>query len=172
MLSPQTLSESDRRVVAGIPRQSVAGFVNFIAPRLDAWAAAGSLTPVFRDSVAQLPETIGNLWLRASGGDPWEYDVMLEPVEADTWIFKRDARVTRPLTDCLWERRGVTYLRPEVQLLLKAKNVRAKDDIDFDRCVPILDATDLAWLGRALRTAHPGHPWIERLTLQEPHRPT
>ena len=155
----------------GIPRQSVAGFVNFIAPRLDAWAAAGSLTPVFRDSVAQLPETIGNLWLRASGGDPWEYDVMLEPVEADTWIFKRDARITRPLADCLWERHGVTYLRPEVQLLLKAKNVRARDDLDFDRCLPILDATDLAWLGRALRTAHPGHPWTERLTLQEPHRP-
>jgi hypothetical protein len=91
---------------------------------------------------------------------------MLESVEGDTWIFKRDARVTRPLVECLWERHGLTYLRPEVQLLLKAANVRPKDELDFERCLPLLDQSDLAWLGRALQTVHPGHPWVERIDGQ------
>jgi len=147
----------------GIPRGSLERFVDFVSPDLDAWAAAGSLTPLFGGSAQQLPEGAGNLWLRAGGADPWEYDVMLESVEGGTWIFKRDARITRPFTDCLWERDGLTYIRPEVQLLLKAKSVRPKDDLDFERCLPMLDMSNLSWLGRALLTAHPDHPWIERV---------
>ncbi|MGN7799458.1 nucleotidyltransferase domain-containing protein [Leifsonia sp. 22587] len=147
----------------GIPRGSAAEFVDFVSPGLDVWAAAGSLTPVFRGSELRLPESVGNLWLRASGADPWEYDVMLESVEGATWMYKRDVRIARPLDECLWAHRGVTYLRPEVQLLLKAGNVRAKDEEDFERCLPVLAAADLRWLGDALRTAHPDHPWIDRL---------
>ncbi|SEH93537.1 MULTISPECIES: hypothetical protein [unclassified Leifsonia] len=150
----------------GIPRGSLEGFIDFVSPGLDVWAAAGSLTSLFGGSAPQLPESVGNLWLRASGADPWEYDVMLEAVEGGTWTFKRDARITRPLIDCLWEHHGFTYLRPEIQLLLKAKDLRPKDDFDFERCLPILEASNLAWLAGALVAAHPDHPWIERITRQ------
>lgn len=57
----------------------------------------------------------------------------------------------------------MAYLRPEVQLLLKAKHVRPQDDLDFERCVPALEDSGRAWLARALMTAHPGHRWLERL---------
>ncbi|MGO4535671.1 nucleotidyltransferase domain-containing protein [Leifsonia sp. 2MCAF36] len=147
----------------GIPRDSLDGFIRFFSPGLDVWAAAGSLTPLFPGSAPRLHEGTDNLWLRASGADPWEYDVMLERVQDSMWIFKRDPRILRPLKDCLWRYKGVTYLRPEVQLLLKAQNPRAKDENDFERCLPLLDLSDLDWLKGALHSAHPGHHWIERI---------
>ena len=147
----------------GIPRASAKTFIDFVSSRLDVWAAAGSLTPLVPGTDWRLPDGCGNLWLRASGADPWEYDVMLESVRGGRWELKRDARVSRPLPECLWERDGVAYLRPEVQLLLKAKDVRPKDDADFERCLPLLGEERRAWLAGSLAVAHPGHPWIERL---------
>lgn len=148
----------------GIPRASWRAFVAFASDELDVWAAHGSLTPLLRGKGGRLSDRCGNLWLRASGADPWEYDVLLENVQDDTWVFKRDARVTRPLSDCLWKQQNVTYLRPEVQLLLKAGAPRAKDTFDLDRSLPFLGASDLTWLEQSLRTAHPGHPWAERIS--------
>lgn len=147
----------------GIPRESFRAFVDFVSPGLDVWAAAGSLTPVSGPSAMPLPEGAGNLWLRGSGADPWEYDVLLESVVDGLWTYKRDDRISRPLADCLWDREDIAYLRPEVQLLLKAKNARPKDDVDLERCLPELSAGDRAWLLQALSTAHPGHPWIRRV---------
>jgi hypothetical protein len=50
-----------------------------------------------------------------------------------------------------------------VQLLLKAEHARPKGDFDLERCLPLLDERDLAWLAGSLRTAHPGAPWIDRV---------
>ena len=147
----------------GIPRGTVGGFVAFASRLLDVWAADGSLTPLLDGGESSLSEECGNLWLRASGADPWEYDVLLEQVHGDRWTFKRDPRITRPLSDCLWEEQQLRFLRPEVQLLLKAENARAKDSFDRERCLPLLDEADLAWLEQSHRTAHPGHSWVERI---------
>lgn len=147
----------------GIPRDDLNGFVNFVSSHLDAWAAAGSLTPLVPSLGTAIPADCGNLWLRASGADPWEYDVMLESVKGLTWTYKRDPRITRPLTDCLWAEEGITYLRPEVQLLLKAKHARQKDTEDFERCLDHLDTPSLDWLTRTLRDQSPLHPWLEAL---------
>lgn len=149
----------------GISRETVEPFIDFASPVLEAWAA-GNLTPLLPGADRHIPDRCGNLWLKASGADAWEYDVMVGSVRGGTWTFKRDARVSRSLADCLWEQRGLTYLRPEVQLLLKAKSTRPKDDFDFERCLPLLDDSDLAWLENCLRTAHPGHHWIESITSQ------
>lgn len=104
-------------------------------------------------------ETCGNLWLRRDGSAPWEYDVTLMGITSAIWTYKRDPRISLPLHEILWSRDGLTYLRPEVQLLHKAPGLRAKDQVDFDACLPLLDARSRSWLGRALETAHPGHPW-------------
>jgi hypothetical protein len=110
-----------------------------------------------------VPATCGNLWLRPSGTEPWEYDVLLTSTDASTWTYKRDARITPPLGDVLWSRDGISYLRPEVQLLHKAPGMRDKDQADFDACVDLLEAESRVWLRAALDLAHPGHPWVERL---------
>lgn len=80
-----------------------------------------------------------------------------------TWTYKRDARISRPLDDILWRVDGIRYLRPEVQLLHKARALRPKDQVDFDVCAPLLDVEARAWLRSALEVAHPGHPWLAAL---------
>jgi hypothetical protein len=78
-------------------------------------------------------------------------------------VYKRDATLRMPLADALWERDGVRYLQPEIQLLYKAKGQRSKDDADFVATLPFLDSTRRAWLRDALIRTIPGHDWIEHL---------
>ena len=146
-----------------ILRSDVARLRRHLAGRLDVWQAdGGTLTPVVDDEDT-LTDTCENLWLRPGDADPWEYDVILMHATPTTWTYKRDRRITRPLADILWTHDGITYLRPEVQLLHKARVVRPKDQVDFDACVPLLDRDARAWLRTALEVAHPGHRWLEEL---------
>lgn len=73
------------------------GFIEFVGATLDVWAAAGNLTPLPRDG-SSVPDDCGNLWLRASGADPWEYDVALEDVREENWVYKRATHISRPLS--------------------------------------------------------------------------
>jgi hypothetical protein len=92
-----------------------------------------------------------------------EYDVILTDIVSGLWTYKRDARITRPATSMFWHRDGLTYLKPEVQLLYKAPGLRPQDQQDLDACLPRLDPASSSWLRAALEVAHPGHPWIDRL---------
>lgn len=145
----------------GVPREDVDQFVSFVSPSFDVWATAGSLTPILNSQDAAIPDGCGNLWLRASGADPWEYDVLLEQVHNDGWRYKRAPRIARHLDECLWSRDE--YLRPEIQLLLKAKHARAKDTDDLRRTVTLLDSEATSWLERVIREEHPEHPWLALL---------
>lgn len=146
-----------------ILRSDVHRLRRHVAGRLDVWQAdSGTLTPVVSDADA-LTETCENLWLRAGGADPWEYDVILMDATPTTWTYKRDDRISRPLAEILWSVDGIRYLRPEVQLLHKARGLRPKDQADFDVCAPLLDEWSRGWLRWALELAHPGHPWLRWL---------
>ena len=141
-----------------------------LAGRLDVWAAAdGGLRPLLPsdepDGAADtvLPPGCGQVWLRPSGAEPWEYDVLLMTGDRDTWEFKRDRRIQLPLSDISWSRDGVHYLRPEIQLLLKARGLRPKDQHDFDATLPLLSRESRVWLSKSLELAHPGHRWLPAL---------
>jgi hypothetical protein len=82
---------------------------------------------------------------------------------ASPYAAGRCRRITLPVAEILWTQDGISYLRPEVQLLHKAPGIRQKDQQDFDACVPLLDTRRRAWLRRTLGIAHPGHPWLDRL---------
>ncbi len=147
-----------------IPRSDAAGLQEHLVGRYDVWAADhGALRPLIEPLGKSVPATCNNLWLRRSGADPWEYDVLLADVADSEWRYRRDARIHRPPVACLFSRGGVQYLGPEVQLLHKAPGRRPKDEADFEACLPLLDGAARAWLTEALRIAHPGHPWIARL---------
>ena len=150
-----------------IPRSDVSLLRQHLAGRLDTWAAdSGTFHPILTEAdVEGLPATCENLWLRASGADPWEYDVILMDVNPTTWTFKRDARISLPIDDIVWNRNGIDYLRPDVQLLHKANTPRPKDQEDFEACLPRLDEPARLWLAHALRLAHPGHLWLGELEL-------
>lgn len=146
-----------------IPRSDVATFHRHLAGRLDVWTAdSGTLRPLLEpdDPVAA---TCENLWLRASGADPWEYDVILMDVMSMRWTFKRDSRISMPVEEMLWTSEGIPYLRPEVQLLHKASGLRPQDQADFDASVRLLEPDSRTWLRWALGLAHPEHPWISSL---------
>ena len=146
-----------------IPSADVPLLCKHLHGRLDVWAAhKGTLRPLVFEADS-IPKACSNLWLRVSGAAPWEFDVTLMNTTAEQWTYKRDPRVRLPFADILWQRDGVSYLLPEIQLLYKAPGLRPQDQRDFDASLPLLDETARRWLRTAMETAHPGHPWIAEL---------
>ncbi|SDS67916.1 hypothetical protein SAMN04488543_2176 [Friedmanniella luteola] len=149
-----------------VPRSELALLRRHLSGRLDLWAAdQGSLRPLLPADLDadELPGSCENVWARASGADPWQYDIIVMTATATTWTFKRDGRIRRPLADIVWSREGISYLRPEIQLLHKAHQLRPQDQADFDAAAPLLERRDRDWLRAAVTLAHPGHPWLEVL---------
>jgi hypothetical protein len=86
--------------------------------------------------------------------------------ETGEWVFRRDARIRRPLAGAFVQDR-VPYLAPEIVLLYKAKAPSAKDDADFRTMRPHLQSDQRSWLRHALDVTAPGHHWASILS-QEP----
>ncbi|WP_206691172.1 nucleotidyltransferase domain-containing protein [Quadrisphaera sp. INWT6] len=150
-------------VDVSIPAVDVPLLREHLGERWHVWAAFdGAVRPLVTPQ-EELPGGCENLWLRPDATSPWEYDVILMTTRGAEWVYERDARVSRPLADVVWERDGVTHLRPEVQLLHKAPGRRAEDQRDFEVAAPLLDDAASTWLRSALELAHPGHPWLEQL---------
>lgn len=103
-------------------------------------------------------------WVLDEAAGAWRMDIFLEPGDERTWVFRRQAEITAERVAVTGRTAdGIPYLRPEAVLLFKAKARRPKDEADFAGCLPRLGDEARAWLARALRLAHPGHPWIEAL---------
>ena len=125
-------------------------------------ARDGRLAPL---APGEIPEPeVHTLWCRPAAEDEWWLEIMLDEREGSDWVFRRNPRVRRPARD-LVERdpRGLAYLRPEVQLLYKAKAPRPRDEEDFRTVAPLLGQEARAWLRDALERMHPGHPWLAAL---------
>lgn len=92
-----------------------------------------------------------------------EYDVLLVDATAGRCTYKRDPRISVPFDEIPWRRDGILYLRPEVQVLHKAAGLRRQDQQDFEACRPLLSERAASWLREALKSTHPGHPWVADL---------
>jgi hypothetical protein len=99
-------------------------------------------------------------WVRDPATNTWKVDVMREPGRGATWVCRRDTRITRPYADViLHDARAIPYLRPEIVLLFKGKEPRAKDDRDFARAAPLLVTQDKSWLATSIADAYgSSHP--------------
>jgi hypothetical protein len=89
------------------------------------------------------------LWVRRDASQPWRFEFLIDRVSTDQeWVFNRDDRVRVPWPAALHEVDGLTYLRPEIVLLYKARLDRPKDreDLAAARLTPA--ARD--WLTRTL----------------------
>jgi hypothetical protein len=103
-------------------------------------------------------------WVLDVAAMSWRVDVMLEPGDQSTWVFRKDETVCAPRGFMVQRSSdGVPFLGPHGVLLYKAKALRPKDEADFSACLPRLAAPAGAWLRDALQRVNPGHPWIERL---------
>jgi hypothetical protein len=113
----------------------------------------------------ELPTDHEQLWLRRDAFSPWLMDLMLTPVEGETWFYKRDRRISRPLEQVVHAGPGgIPYQRPEVTLLYKARRLAPKDELDFAATLPRLAGADREWLRAAIALSEPAdHPWLKRL---------
>lgn len=112
-----------------------------------------------------LPSEVHDVWCRRNAFAPWPFQFMIDDVDAEEWVFRRDKAIRRPVATLLSRasRRGMPVLAPEVQLLYKSKGMREKDAADFDTVLPYLAIEERQWLRCALVATRPDHEWIDRL---------
>ncbi len=116
------------------------------------------------DPADETPPHLHQHWILDTVANRWRVDVMAEPGNGETWVYRRDPSMRAPrgsMVDVSAD--GIPHLRPHGTLLFKAKATRPKDRRDFDAAVGILDAAERGWLLSALERFHPGHRWIRRL---------
>jgi hypothetical protein len=139
-----------------VARAALAGFELFAA-------GSGEVRALRHDEAP--PSQHHQVWVLDVEAEAWRIDVMLEPGDAGTWVFRRDESITAPRPSMVdHDRRGVPYLAPHGVLLYKAKAARDKDEADLATCLPRMGAAARTWLRAALERAHPEHSWLSRLT--------
>lgn len=149
----------------GVLRRDVAQVIGALSSWEFFEAHHGRLT---RLQTGTLPRSeVNSLWCRPAGATLWAMELMLDASDDDRWVFRRQPEVQRPLgTVIRWNRDGVPYLSPEIQLLYKARSRRAKDQADFDHIAPRMDPSARAWLRHALLLTDPEHEWLPHLRAQ------
>jgi Aminoglycoside-2''-adenylyltransferase len=104
-----------------------------------------------------------SFWCRPHESPVWHFELMLEEAEGAEWIFRRHSAIRRPFESILRKETDLHVLQPEIQLLYKAKYLRERDQLDFERVVPRLSVSARLWLQHALALVHPGHVWLAAL---------
>lgn len=143
-----------------------------LADSQDLWALTpeGALLPLIPennpDGSAEelLPEGTRSLWTRKNGRQPWEFDIGLSATDGEEWVYQHDESVRRPMSESLWAKDGILYVKPEMALLSKARKMSERDVKDFEVALPLLDSGQRAWLrGTIGHTLGDNHPWLEQL---------
>jgi hypothetical protein len=110
--------------------------------------------------------SVNSLWCRRRGSEHWSLQIMIETRRGDRWVFRRDQRIQLPVWELTWTAEvGVAVLKPEVQLLYKAKDVRTRDQEDFEVLRGRLSRDAVQWLVQSLALIHPGHRWLRDLNV-------
>ena len=134
---------------------------------LDDWHLAAADPPgLLRTWVRgeRLPWRVHDVWAHRADARAWELQLMIQEADGDCWYYRRDDRVNGRIDDLAIVVDGVPCLRMDLQLLYKSRGVRAKDDEDFLRLVPVLSEDRRRQLVDWLRLTNPnGHHWIEFL---------
>lgn len=162
----QTRGHSDLEIA--IPRDEFTSVRNSLGPLQPVAVRSGES---FALAPAELPEpSVHQVWMLDAASAAWRVDVMLEPGDAATWVYRRDPRIRLPRADLVSrDSQSIPFLRPEAVLLFKAKALREKDGADFERTLPTLDALGQARLREWLEQQQPDHPWISRLSSVHTH---
>jgi hypothetical protein len=146
----------------GMVRHDLAALRNVLTPWDIHVAASGRLSPWAGENLDSALHQ-NNLWCRRCPDAPWQLDVTIGEGDAEAWIYRRDPRVRLQWADAVLRTGdGVPYLAPDLQLLFKSKQPRAKDEVDAREVIPELDEAQRSRLSRLLR---PEHQWQALLLL-------
>lgn len=123
----------------------------------------GTLRPWGEGEV--LPTEVHDVWCRRSPSSPWCLQLMIDDSAHDEWRYRPDRRITRSVDqlDGPASNAKRRVLSPEVQLLYKSGNPRAKDEADFSTMLQRLEPSQRQWLKDSLTVTSPLHPWLARL---------
>jgi len=132
---------------------------------LEGWemavASNGHLTP-WRGEPLSPSASQNNVWLRSATSSKWVLDLTVGAGSDTHWASRRDTTIARSWTSAVLRTPdGVPYLAPDLQLLFKAKSARAKDHVDAERVIPVLDPQETLFLSGHLPD---DHPWQDLLT--------
>lgn len=90
-----------------------------------------------------------------------QIEILLNESNESDWIYRRNPKVRRTLDKVRLESSaGVKFLCPEIVLLYKSKNPRAKDEQDFQAIIKQLDAERKEWLKYAIGACDSKHHWL------------
>ena len=125
-------------------------------------AVNGELIEWKKDEFLELP--IHEIHCFNENIEPKSFEVLLNESNAEKWVFRRNQNVTKPVSELyLLNNSGLKFLRPEVVLLYKSKNPRARDEQDFRTAFQHLDYDSKEWLKNALSISYSRHHWLESL---------
>ncbi len=159
-LGRDTRAHGDIEIAA--PRNEFARIRKALEPRYQLYAAGDGETLAL-DIDEALPSSRHQCWVADPASGNWCLDLMLEPGDAQTWVFRRDERIQES-RDRMIDRGGdIPFLKPEGVLLYKAKAPRAKDQADLEACLPTLPSESRSWLAASLSIAYPDHHWLDLL---------
>jgi hypothetical protein len=125
---------------------------------------AGSGTAETWQLGQRLEQPIHEIHAIRSAGEPAQLEILLDEVQGDEWVYRRNPVITRPFALASLTASEMPVLSPEIVLLYKAQNMRGLDNADFERILPFLDTERRDWLKEALEICHPGHLWISQLS--------
>ena len=161
-------------VFTGVPREhedldisirscDAEAFRVFLGERWTAWNVDEGWFRPFDDRFTEVrPDS--QVWVRRDAASPWVLDVPFTPETEGRWTSKRNLAHTEDLDDVTWVAPdGLRYARPEVTLMFKAAQRRAKDVRDADVALPLLDPAARRWLRDAVAGFSPDHPWVREL---------
>jgi hypothetical protein len=154
----QTREHDDLEI--SVPEESFASLRRALSG-YELWAVGNGLAHTLT------PETLAahhQTWVRDAASGAWRLDVMREPWDGETWVFRRDPRIRLAGEQVIARTAsGIPYARPEIALLYKAKAPRPKDEADFASVLPFLGPEQRRWLAESIALGHPGHPWLRAL---------
>ncbi len=132
--------------------------------RFHLWSNHGGTFRVIDDRQPEPLHPLSQVWMRENARSPWRVDCILNGSVDGRWQSRHDETLVADLDEVTWVHTdGVRYLNPEVTLLFKAKQARAKDSIDLDHAWPLMSAAQRSWLRDAVAARYPGHAWTARL---------
>ena len=131
--------------------EDVPAFRAHLEPRYHLWSNDGGTFRFFDDKHPEPLAPLSQIWVREHAQAPWIVDCILTPSVDGQWQSKRDRDHVAPLESVTWlDGNGIRYLNPEIVLFFKAARDREKDNLDFERTLPLLSDTQRAWLNDAL----------------------
>lgn len=112
-----------------------------------------------------LPIGVHDIWAHRPDSDAWQFQLMIAEHDGADWFYRNDSSIRGRRADLIAHYRELPCVRIEIQLFYKSRGKRTKDEEDFERCLPLLNADQKRALALLISKKFPdGHRWLPRLS--------